>query len=221
MSPAAEAALRGGADGISAINTIKSIMGVNPHSYVSSPDVRGISAVGGYSGNAVKPIALRFVAELGKNPALANMHITGMGGIETWRDALEFLTMGASSIQVTTAVMQYGYRIIDDLKSGLNYYLWEKGFASVKDLVGLALPSISDDIDVLERDTVVFPKFDHSTCTGCGRCRLSCADGGHQAITMNDKRRPVLNGKKCAGCHLCLLVCPTHSIRSSWKRINK
>ncbi len=221
MSPAAEAALRGGADGIAAINTIKSIMGINPHSYVSSPDVRGISAIGGYSGSAVKPIALRFVAELGKNPALANMHITGMGGIETWQDALEFLTMGASSIQVTTAVMQYGYRMIDDLKSGLNYYLHEKGFTSVKDLVGLALPSISDSTDVLERDTVVFPKFDHSTCAGCGRCRISCADGGHQAITLNEKRRPVLNGKKCVGCHLCLLVCPTHSIRSYWKRIHK
>ena len=116
MSPAAEAALRGGADGIAAINTIKSIVGVSPYTYVSAPAIKGKSAVGGYSGNAVKPIALRFIAEIGQNPTLKGMHISGMGGIETWRDALEFILMGAGSIQITTAVMQYGYRIIDDLK---------------------------------------------------------------------------------------------------------
>ena len=126
MSPAAEAALSGGADGLSAINTIKSLMAVNPDTYVSSPDVNGKSAVGGYSGNAVKPIALRFVAELGQNPKLRNMHLSGMGGVETWQDALEFMLLGAGSIQVTTAVMQYGYRIIEDLKSGLAYYLQTK-----------------------------------------------------------------------------------------------
>ena len=116
MSPAAEAALRGGADGIAAINTIKSIIGVNPHTYVSAPSVHGMSAVGGYSGNAVKPIALRFIAEMGHNPKLKDMHISAMGGIENWSDALEFIMLGAGSIQVTTAVMQYGYRIIEDLK---------------------------------------------------------------------------------------------------------
>ena len=120
--PAAEAAVRGGADGIAAINTIKSIIGVNAHTYVSSPAVHGMSAVGGYSGNAVKPIALRFIAELGQNAAMKGKHISGMGGIETWADALEFILLGAGSIQVTTAVMQYGYRIIDDLVTGLSLY---------------------------------------------------------------------------------------------------
>ena len=104
MSPAAEAALRGGADGIAAINTIKSIVGVSPYTYVSAPAVKGQSAVGGYSGNAVKPIALRFIAEIGQNSKLKGMHISGMDGIETWRDALEFILMGSCSIQITTAV---------------------------------------------------------------------------------------------------------------------
>ena len=221
MSPAAEAARRGGADGIAAINTIKSIIGINPHTYVSSPAVHGKSAVGGYSGNAVKPIALRFIAELAQNPELSGMHLSAMGGVETWQDALEFILLGAGSIQVTTAVMQYGYRIIDDLKAGLNLYLAEKDFACVEAARALALDSISDTTDVLERDTVIFPKFHRDRCIGCGRCSISCADGGHQAITMSDQRLPVLDGKKCVGCHLCTLVCPQGAITSSRKRITK
>ena len=221
MSPAAEAAKRGGADGIAAINTIKSIIGVNPHTYVSAPAVHGMSAVGGYSGNAVKPIALRFIAELGQNPDLSGMHLSAMGGVETWRDALEFILLGGGSIQVTTAVMQYGYRIIDDLKTGLILYLTEKGFRSVDEARGLALESVSDTTDVLERDTVIFPKFHRENCIGCGRCVISCADGGHQAIRLDENRKPVLNGKKCVGCHLCVLVCPQGAITSSRKRIKR
>ena len=221
MSPAAEAAMRGGADGLAAINTIKSVVDINPHTYISSPAVHGMSAVGGYSGNAVKPIALRFIAELAKNPALHGMHLSAMGGVETWMDALEFILMGGGSIQVTTAVMQYGYRIIDDLKDGLNYYLAEKGFRSVQEVTGLGLDTISETTDVLERDTVVFPKFHPDKCIGCGRCLVSCADGGHQAISLNEKRKPVMNARKCVGCHLCVLVCPQRAITSSHRRITK
>ena len=221
MSPAAEAAKRGGADGIAAINTIKSIIGVSPHTYVSAPAVHGKSAVGGYSGNAVKPIALRFIAELAQNPVLTGMHLSAMGGVETWQDALEFLLLGAGSIQVTTAVMQYGYRIIDDLKAGLNLYLTEKGFDSVGATRGLALDSVSETTDVLERDTVVFPKFHREKCIGCGRCSISCSDGGHQAIRMAKDRKPILDAKKCVGCHLCVLVCPQRAISSSRRRIAK
>ena len=218
MSPAAEAALRGGADGIAAINTIKSVVGINLHTYVSAPSVHGKSAVGGYSGNAVRPIALRFIAEMGQNPALAGMHLSAMGGVETWQDALEFILLGASSIQVTTAVMQYGYRIIDDLKEGLNLYLAEKGFSSVKEVVGLGLDSLNETTTALERNTIVFPLFNRERCIGCGRCEISCADGGHQAIRLNNRRRPVLDGKKCVGCHLCLLVCPQRAISQGPKR---
>ena len=221
MIPAAEAAKRGGADGLAAINTIKSIIGVNPHTYVSSPAVHGMSAVGGYSGNAVKPIALRFIAELGQSRELNGMHISGMGGVESWADALEFIMLGAGSIQVTTAVMQYGYRIIDDLKSGLNYYLAEKGFQNVKEAVGVALDTVSATTDVLERDTVILPKFYREKCIGCGRCMTACMDGGHQAIRLSPERRPMLDGKKCVGCHLCVLVCPENAVGSSRKRIKK
>ncbi len=221
MSPAAEAARRGGADGIAAINTIKSIVGINPHTYVSAPAVHGHSAVGGYSGNAVKPIALRFIAELGQNPALRGMHLSAMGGVETWRDALEFILLGAGSIQVTTAVMQYGYRIIDDLKDGLNLYLAEKGFSSVGEAMGHALDSISASTDTLERDTIIFPQFHAERCIGCGRCQISCDDGGHQAIRLDEDRRPRLNGKSCVGCHLCILVCPQRAITPGIKRIRR
>ena len=221
MSPAAEAAKHGGADGIAAINTIKSIIGVSPHTYVSAPAVHGMSAVGGYSGNAVKPIALRFIAELAQNPVLAGMHLSAMGGVETWQDALEFLLLGAGSIQATTAVMQYGYRIIDDLKAGLNLYLAEKGLGSVEATRGLAVDSVSETTDVLERDTIVFPKFHREKCIGCGRCFISCADGGHQAIQLSKDRKPILDPGKCAGCHLCVLVCPQRAISSSRKRIPK
>lgn len=219
MSEAATAAKRGGADGIAAINTIKSVMNINPYTYLSDPAVHGMSAVGGYSGNAVKPIALRFITELGQNEELKGMHISGMGGIESWKDALEFILTGSASVQVTTAVMQYGQRIIDDLKSGLKEYLYLSGYKSIKDVVGAALETIGENTDVLERDTVIYPKFLSDRCIGCGRCMISCSDGGHQAIKMNENRRPVMNPSRCVGCHLCVLVCPNNAIRSSGKRV--
>ena len=152
---------------------------------------------------------------------MKDKHISGMGGVENWRDALEFMLLGAGSVQVTTAVMQYGYRIIDDLKSGLNLYLKEKGFDSVSRLRGAALDTLSPTTDTLERDTVIFPKFIREKCIGCGRCVISCADGGHQALTLNENRVPVLNGNKCVGCHLCVLVCPQNAVIPGRKRIMK
>ena len=192
-----------GANAISAINTIKSVT-MDERAAVSEQ-----KTISGYSGRAVKPIALRHILEMAKNPIMKNIQFSGIGGIETWRDALEFIQLGCRNVQVCTAVMQYGYRIIDDLVLGLQLYMQERGISQLSDLVGEE-----------DRETIVFPKIDRERCIGCGRCYTSCMDGGHQAITFGDDRQPHIQGKRCVGCHLCRLVCPTGAIGAS-KRIGK
>lgn len=221
MVPIAKVAKESGADGVSAINTINSITGINWETLTPYPAVRGLSSIGGYSGKAVKPIALGFITNLAECEELKGMQISGMGGIENWRDALEFILLGAGSVQVTTAVMQYGYRIIDDLIDGLTGYMKERNIASVKELIGASLDNVVK-LEELERDTILYPKFNYETCIGCGRCSLACYDGGHQAITFNtETRRPQFNATKCVGCHLCKLVCPVGSIGDVGKRVVK
>ena len=221
MVPIALAAKRGGADGIAAINTINSITGVDIDTLVAEPAVHGKSIVGGYSGNAVKPVALRFISDLSRCEELQGLHISGMGGIETWRDALEFILLGSGSLQVTTAVMQYGYRIIDDMIEGLQEYMKAKGISSVKDLIGGAAGTVVDHHSI-ERDTILYPVFDYVLCNGCGRCYISCMDGGHQAIKFDcETRKPILIGNKCVGCHLCRLVCSAKAIKTARRAIKK
>jgi len=211
MSTPALACFYGGASGISAINTIKSI------TMSDGAQVSGKKTVSGYSGKAVKPIALRMVYEMTGNPIMhkagieKHMDISGIGGIETWRDALEFIQLGCRNVQVCTAVMQYGYRIIDDLILGLQHYMQERGITELKKLVGEELKNIVLPSD-LDRETMVFPKIDREKCIGCGRCYISCMDGGHQAISFGEDRKPRIIGQKCVGCHLCKLVCPTGAI---------
>jgi dihydropyrimidine dehydrogenase (NAD+) subunit PreA len=213
----AAASIEGGADGIAAINTIKSITRIDLDTLTPFPIINGKSAVSGYSGKAVKPIALRFINDLAQNEKLKNVPISGMGGIETWSDAVEFLSLGATNLQITTAVMQYGYRIIEDLISGISLYMEDKGFEKLEDLVGIALKNIVT-ADKLDRDYVVYPKFIKETCVGCGRCYISCYDGGHQAIKWNsESREPSIIKEKCVGCHLCVNVCPVSAIESGEK----
>ena len=192
-----------GADAISAINTIKSIT-FSPEAEVSEK-----KTVSGYSGRAVKPIAQRFILELAQNNIMRGIELSGIGGIETWRDALEYIQIGCRNVQVCTAVMEYGYRIIDDLILGLQTYMAERGIERLEDLVGEQLPSFVQPSE-LDRETMVLPKIDRDRCMGCGRCYISCTDGGHQAISFDpDTREPHIIGQKCVGCHLCRLVCPT------------
>ena len=219
MVPMAIAAKRGGADGIAAINTIKSITGVNINTMTPEPMVKGRSSLGGYSGPAVKPIALRFISDMANAKELQDCHISGMGGIENWHSALEFILLGAGSLQITTAVMQYGYRIIEDLLGGLRGYMQENGIHNLYQVKGGACNAMVS-LDELERDTVLLPVFDKEKCIGCGRCEISCSDGGHQAIRFDPvTRRPSLNGAKCVGCHLCRLICPAEAIGTAAKRI--
>ncbi len=220
MEIPAIAAMEGGADGIAAINTIKSISGIDLSDMAPPPHINGRSAVSGYSGKAVKPVALRFIHDIARHERLRGVPISGMGGIETWQDAAEFIALGCENIQITTAVMQYGYRIIDDLILGMKAFLKEKGYNSIHELCGSALPSFVHP-DHLDRKTVVYPVIDREKCVGCGRCYISCEDAGHQAISFSeDERRPKLHAKKCVGCHLCLLVCPCGAIGRA-KRIPK
>ncbi|MDL2267070.1 NAD-dependent dihydropyrimidine dehydrogenase subunit PreA [Desulfovibrio sp. OttesenSCG-928-G15] len=212
MTVPALAAVRSGADGIAAINTIKSLTGILEESSLIS----GKTAVSGYSGKAVKPIAQRFVAEMRNNQALHGIPISGIGGIESWYDAAEYFALGCENVQIATAVMQYGYRIIDDLIDGLERFIAASGYASLREFVGsrFAAQVATGELD---RNSITYPQIDREKCTGCGRCHIACRDGGHQAMRFA-QRTPAIDGRRCVGCHLCSLVCPAKAIGKS-KRV--
>ncbi|MBQ6962096.1 MAG: NAD-dependent dihydropyrimidine dehydrogenase subunit PreA [Paludibacteraceae bacterium] len=209
----AAAAARAGADAISAINTVKSVT-MSDDAAVSNHKI-----VSGLSGRAIKPLALRFILEMAQSPDLKGVQLSGIGGIETWRDALEFIQLGCRNVQVCTSVMEYGYRIIDDLVLGLQSYMAQRQVDSLEQLVGEQLPAFVSPSE-LDCRTQVLPVINHEKCIGCGRCFVSCSDGGHQAIRFGEDRVPHVVGTKCVGCHLCRLVCPVGAIGSS-RRIDK
>ncbi|GAC1404768.1 MAG: NAD-dependent dihydropyrimidine dehydrogenase subunit PreA [Pyrinomonadaceae bacterium] len=209
ITPPARAAVKGGADALSLINTINSIMGVDLDNFVPHPNVNGMAAHGGYCGTAVKPIALNMVSEIARDTEV-NVPISGIGGISTWRDAAEFLLLGATNVQVCTAVMHYGYRIVEDMIDGLSNYLDDKGFQSVNEIIGRSVPLVTD-WGALDLNYKTVARIDHSKCIQCNLCHIACEDGAHQCIPlveMNGKRLPVVDEHECVGCNLCYLVCP-------------
>jgi dihydropyrimidine dehydrogenase (NAD+) subunit PreA len=201
------AAKRGGAAGVSLINTIKSIIGVDIDRFVPEPRVAGASTNGGYCGAAVKPIALHMVAALARTPDFG-LPISGIGGVCNWRDAVEFMLLGASNVQVCTEVMLRGYRIVDDMIDGLRAYMTAHGFERIDQMVGKAVPNFREwgELD-LNYETIA--KIDAAKCIGCQLCVAACHDGAHQCIhPQQDTRVPRVDEPECVGCNLCQIVCP-------------
>src|SRR5688500_8611424 len=218
--PPGKAAQNGGADAVSLINTINSIMGVDVDTMVPHPNVNGMAAHGGYCGPAVKPIALNMVSELARDEEF-KIPISGIGGINTWRDAVEFMLLGAGNVQVCTAVMHYGYRIVEDMNDGLNNYLEEKGFESVNEIIGKSVDRVTDWGN-LDLNYDVKAHVNKEYCIRCNLCYVACEDGAHQSFTFEEvdgKRYPFVVEEECVGCNLCALVCPSPGA-STMKRVD-
>jgi len=195
---------KAGADGLTAINTISSLPGIDINTFEPLPSVAGYSAFSGYSGPGIKPVALRVVMELAEGVGLP---ISGVGGISSWKDAVEFILCGATTVQLATAVMLNGYEIIEDLKEGLSCYMEDKGFSSIEDFRGLAVGKIKDLME-LDRKFNVKSHIDELLCIKCDICYRACRDGGYQAIEPDENRLAHINKDKCSGCSLCFQVCP-------------
>ncbi len=207
MTEPAIYAKNGGADAISAINTVSGISEIGLDDWVPKPNVFGVGAISGTSGPAIKPIGLHFIADMAKCEELG-LPLSGIGGIETWIDALEFILVGASTIQVTTGIIHYGYRIVEDMIEGLSDCMAERGIARVSDLVGKALPNLqTTDHFNLNRQGIT--QYDLDKCVGCGQCLIVCNDAAGQALEWDsEKRRPKLVEDKCLSCMICSFVCP-------------
>ncbi len=205
----ARAAKAGGADAVSLINTINSVMGVDLDRLTMIPSTDGWGSHGGYCGPAVKPIALNMVAEIARDPLTAGLPISGIGGITTWRDAGEYIALGCGNVQVCTAAMVYGFKIIEDLCDGLSNFMDEKGYASIEAFRGAAVPTVRDwktiNLNHIEKAVI-----DQTSCIQCGRCHVVCEDTSHQAITAtkNGQRHFEIKEDECVGCNLCVSICP-------------
>ncbi|MCB1629241.1 MAG: NAD-dependent dihydropyrimidine dehydrogenase subunit PreA [Xanthomonadales bacterium] len=209
---AARAAFRGGADAVSLINTINSIVGVDLDAMAPLPTVDGKGTHGGYCGPAVKPIALNMVAEIARDKETYRKPISGIGGIGSWRDAAEFMALGAGSVQVCTAAMHYGFRIVEDMIAGLSNWMDSKGYARLDDLVGQAVPNVTD-WQYLNLNYDIKARINQDLCIQCGLCHIACEDTAHQAITTqkDGKRHFEVVDNECVGCNLCMHVCPVDS----------
>lgn len=207
----AEAAQTGGADAVALINTVNSIVSVDLDAMAPTPIVDGKGTHGGYCGAAVKPIALNMVAEIARNPDTKDLNISAIGGIETWRDAAEFLALGAVGLQVCTAAMLYGFRIVDDMIAGLTNWMDKKGYQTIEDFRGMAVPN-TVDWNALNMNFDIKALIDPEACIECGKCHVACEDTSHQAITFDvtedGKRVFTVVDDECVGCNLCQIICP-------------
>ncbi|WP_370286114.1 NAD-dependent dihydropyrimidine dehydrogenase subunit PreA [Pseudooceanicola nanhaiensis] len=203
----AAAAKAGGADAVSLINTINSITHVDLDLMAPEPTIDGKGSHGGYCGPAVKPIALSMVSEIARSPETRGMPISGLGGVTTWRDAAEFMVLGAGNVQVCTAAMTYGFKVVQEMISGLSQWMDEKGYASTSDFVGKAVPNVTD-WQYLNLNYVTKARIDQDACIKCGRCYAACEDTSHQAIAMNPGRVFEVIDEECVACNLCVNVCP-------------
>ncbi len=205
----ARAAKAGGADAVSLINTVSSIMGVDLQTMQMKPAIAGRGSHGGYCGPAVRPIALNMVAEIARDPATRGLPISGIGGVGSWHDAAEFLALGCGNVQVCTAAMVYGFKIVQDMVSGLSNWMDAQGYKTIADFQGRAVPSVTDwqhlDLGYTQKAVI-----DQSKCIQCGRCHIVCEDTSHQAIsaTKDGRRWFEVDETECVGCNLCVSVCP-------------
>ena len=206
----AEAAVRGGADAVSMINTINSLAGVDLDSWNTIPNVAGKGAHGGYCGPAVKPIALNMVAECARNPKI-NVPISGIGGISNWKDAVEFMLMGAGAVQICTAAMHHGFSIVEDMNEGLSHYLDDKGIVSLDGLIGKSVAKYSNWGD-LDLNYKIVARINNDVCINCNKCHIACEDTSHQCIDMLTGTDGIdflkVREEDCVGCNLCSIVCP-------------
>lgn len=224
----ARAAKKGGADALSAINTINSITGIDLDTLTPRPDVGGKSSHGGYCGPAVKPIALHMVQQIASDSQV-QLPVSAIGGISSWRDAAEFILLGAATLQACTAPMHYGFRIVEDMIDGLSHWMDSKGYANIEAFRGLSLPRVTD-WQHLDLNFKIVARINPDKCIGCQLCYTACWDGAHQCIHVESlgdgqaivktpttptvshatppKRIPKVDEHECVGCNLCWLVCP-------------
>jgi len=205
----ARAAKNGGTDAVSLINTINSITGVDLDNFAPMPTIDGKGTHGGYCGPAAKPIALHMVADIARDAETYGLPISGIGGITTWRDAAEFMALGAGNVQVCTAAMVYGFKIVEEMISGLSNWMDEKGHATLDDFTGRAVRNVTD-WQYLNLNYITKARIDQEKCISCGRCHIACEDTSHQAITKekDGKRHFEVMDDECVGCNLCVNVCP-------------